>query len=79
MSYLNFLITNNTVLISRYWKEGISLNEKQKDEMVFKTFQQLFPDRQIIQIDPIELNWWGGGIHCSTQQVPAILSINEKR
>jgi agmatine deiminase len=34
-------------------------------------FRELFPTRQIVQIDPISINWFGGGMHCITQQQPA--------
>ena len=72
MSYLNFTISNGVVLIHKYWKEGIPESEKKKDEQVFAEFRRLFPDRKIIQINPLDLNWFGGGIHCSTQQQPKL-------
>lgn len=74
MSYLNFTISNGVVLIHRYWQEGIPDSEKKKDAFVYKTMQHFFPNRKIIQINALPLNWNGGGIHCATQQVPQLNS-----
>ena len=68
-SYLNFLVTNNLILIPKYWKAGLPESTKQKDEKVKKLFESYFPDRKIVQINPLGLNINGGGIHCWTQQV----------
>lgn len=70
ISYMNFFASNNVVLIARYWKEGLPLKEKQKDEEVRTVMQKIYPDRKIIQIDPISINGGGGGIHCVTLQQP---------
>jgi len=70
VSYMNFFISNDVVLSAKYWQEGMPESEKKKDEEVKKLLEQLFPDRKIIQINPIALNRGGGGIHCATQQQP---------
>ncbi len=70
VSYMNFMVTNGVVLIANYWKEGLPLREKEKDEKVLKVMQQYYPDRKIIQINPYQINRGGGGIHCATQQQP---------
>lgn len=70
VSYMNFMTTNGVVLIAAYWKEGMPLREKEKDEEVFRIMQEYFPDRQVIQINPYAINRGGGGIHCATQQQP---------
>jgi agmatine deiminase len=70
-SYLNFLITNNAVLMPSYWKEGRPESMKLKDEKAKAIMEKLFPDRKIIQINVEALNHGGGGIHCATQQQPA--------
>ena len=58
------------MLIAKYWKEGMNGSEKKKDEEVKKILQQEFPERKIIQINPLAINRGGGGIHCATQQQP---------
>ncbi len=69
-SYANFFISNKVVLISKYWKEGMPESQKRKDEEVRKTFVELFPGRQVIQIFTLGINRGGGGIHCATNELP---------
>ncbi len=71
VSYLNFLIVNQTVLIPKYWRPGFSESCRLKDEQVRKIFSEYFPGKKIIQIDSWGMNIVGGGIHCWTQQIPA--------
>jgi agmatine deiminase len=66
-SYMNYLITNNVVLLPSYTAMGSS---KEKEATVKAIFEKAFPNRKIIFIDAMPLNWSGGGIHCSTQQQP---------
>ncbi len=66
-SYLNFLVTNGVVVTASYAKDEASIKrEKEVEEL----FQKAFPEREIVFIDALTLNWDGGGIHCSTQQEP---------
>jgi len=66
-SYMNYLVTNGVVLIPSYTAMGSS---KEKEAQVKAIFQKAFPKREIIFINAMQLNWSGGGIHCSTQQQP---------
>ena len=70
VSYMNFFISNDVVLIAKYWKVGMPESKKKKDEEVEKILRQVFPERKIIQINPLAINRGGGGIHCATQQQP---------
>ena len=73
MEYANILITNGAVLCSSYWREGLPESEKKKDFHVQKILMKYFPDRDIIPLKKsMQLNWHGGGIHCSTQQEPMV-------
>lgn len=73
MSYANFLITNGAVLVAEYWREGLPGSERQKDERMKEILASYFPNREIVGIrNAIQLNWGGGGIHCQTQQEPAV-------
>ncbi len=74
-SYLNFFVTNGIVLLPTYIKEGSSL---EKETKVRKIFTDLFLDRKIVFIECMELNWYGGGIHCITQQQPLRRSQRNK-
>jgi agmatine deiminase len=66
-SYMNYLVTNGIVILPSYVHVGSS---KEKEQRVKEIFQQQFPDREIVFIDAMPINWSGGGIHCSTQQQP---------
>lgn len=70
-SYLNFIVTNGVVLIPAYWKEGRSEEFSQKDEAFKQIIKKVFPNRDIIQINPEAINIGGGGMHCISQQMPA--------
>lgn len=72
VSYLNFVVTNGVVLVPMYWHEGLPERERQKDQLARQTLQRLFPDRRIVQINPLEVNRSGGGMHCITQQQPSV-------
>ncbi len=76
VSYMNFFISNDVVLSAKYWVDGMPESEKIKDEEVKKLLEQLFPERKIIQINPLAINRGGGGIHCATQQQPKIKKEN---
>jgi len=73
-SYLNFIVTNGVVLIPAYGKEGRSEEFRQKDEDFKQIIEKVFPNRDIIQINPEAVNVGGGGMHCISQQMPATYS-----
>ena len=70
LSYCNFLVCNNVVLAQRYWKEGLPLSIKERDEKAKQVLESVFPDRKVIALDTIALNIMGGGIHCMTKDIP---------
>lgn len=70
LSYCNFLITNGLVLAQKYYREGMPIEIKKKDEEAFKILQKAFPDRKVVAIDTLSLNLYGGGIHCNTRNIP---------
>jgi len=69
-SYLNFLITNQTVFEAKYWKEGQPENSRKKDEEAKRILQLYFPSRKIYQVNTTETNHNGGGLHCWSMQIP---------
>jgi agmatine deiminase len=71
-SYMNFLISNEVVLVPKYWKEGYPEKIRQKDEKAAQVLREFFPDKKIHQIDIFNLNLCGGGIHCLTQYEPSL-------
>lgn len=71
-SYCNFVISNGVVLMPRYHAEGRDEAVKRTDDAARDILQSVFPDRKIVQIDCENINFGGGGMHCVTQQQPAI-------
>ena len=69
-SYCNFLVTNGLVLLPYYHTEGRSEHYKKTDDMSKEILQRAYPDRKIVQIDAVNINIGGGGMHCITQQEP---------
>ncbi|MBL0343131.1 MAG: agmatine deiminase family protein [Bacteroidetes bacterium] len=65
VSYLNFFICNNTVIVPEYYNDRLTDAEKLKDENVGKIFGELFPDKKIVRLNPLPLNFAGGGIRRS--------------
>jgi agmatine deiminase len=71
-SYLNFLITDHIILVPKYWRIGLDDKIKEKDKQAVQILQEVFPEREIRQIDVFNLNLCGGGIHCLTQHEPKV-------
>ncbi len=61
-SYANFYIANGIVLLPVYGHR----NDRVAQEML----QALFPQRQVIAINCVDLIWGLGAFHCITQQMP---------
>ena len=61
--YINFYVVNGAV-ISPEFGDSIA------DSKAKSTLQELFPDRDIVQINIDAIAAGGGGIHCTTQQEP---------
>ena len=71
-SYLNFLITDKVIIGQKYWHEGLDPAVRARDEAVRAILEGIFPDRTILLLDPLAINFGGGGIHCITMQEPKI-------
>lgn len=71
-SYLNFVLTNNLVVIPAYYNPGDPDFIRQKDEQARKAFQEVFHSRKVVMINATELNYKGGGLHCITMHKPKI-------
>jgi agmatine deiminase len=62
-SYANYYLPNGAVIIPRF---GDDIADQQSANI----FQELFPDREVVQVRINFLPRLGGGIHCATQQQP---------
>lgn len=63
-SYVNFLIVNGGVLVPTF-RQG------RNDDRALGMIRELFPDREIVGIDCLDLVEEGGTLHCISQQQPA--------
>ncbi len=71
-SYLNFVITNNSVVVPSYYDEGDPDYIQNKDEAARIIFSKVFNNRKIVMSNALELNYSGGGFHCITLHKPRI-------
>ncbi|HTT98866.1 MAG TPA: agmatine deiminase family protein [Rhizomicrobium sp.] len=62
-SYINFYLPNGGVVMPSF--------DDPNDEKARALLATCFPDRDILQIDALDIVEGGGGIHCITQQEPA--------
>jgi agmatine deiminase len=62
-SYINFYLPNGGVVMPAF--------DDPNDENARTILAACFPDRDILQIDTLDIVEGGGGIHCITQQEPA--------
>ncbi|MEM9053354.1 MAG: agmatine deiminase family protein [Bacteroidota bacterium] len=72
-SYLNYVITNDMVLIPQYGEEDRSAAIREEDKRAKEIFEQVFPNREVIGIPLEELKWNGGGMHCRYQSQPKVM------
>lgn len=62
-SYVNFLIVNGGVLVPTFRQET-------NDGRALGMMRELFPDREVVGIDCLDLVEEGGSLHCISQQQP---------
>lgn len=61
-SYVNFYISNGNIIMPGF--------DDPADGIAKKMLQELFPEREVIQIYARDILIGGGNIHCITQQIP---------
>lgn len=64
-SYANFYVCNGGVIAAQF-------GDDHSDEIARKALEKHYPDREVIALNVDALGEVGGGIHCATQQMPAI-------
>lgn len=62
-AYPNYYVCNGAVICAEY-------GDKETDTIASDTLKELYPDREIVQLNVDALGEVGGGIHCATQQQP---------
>ncbi len=64
-AYANYYVCNGAVIAAEF-------GDTETDAAAKVALQKLYPDREIITMNVDSLGELGGGIHCATQQQPAI-------
>lgn len=64
LSYTNFYIANGGIVMPAF--------EDPADKEAFRIMRRVFSDREVIQVPALDIVRGGGGIHCITQQQPAV-------
>lgn len=72
-SYLNYLVTNDLVLMQKYCVPGrCAPGAAAADAAARKVLEDIFAPRAVEAVDMYAANLGGGGIHCYTQQQPRL-------
>ena len=61
-SYMNFLITNDAVIVPQFGDEN--------DRLAIKQLKSIFPNHDIVGVLSKEVIYGGGNIHCITMGQP---------
>ncbi|TWA67916.1 agmatine deiminase [Azospirillum brasilense] len=64
LSYTNLYIANGGIVMPAF--------EDPADDEAFRVVRRAFPDREVVQVPALDIVRGGGGIHCITQQQPAV-------
>lgn len=64
-SYINAYLANGAVIVPGYGYD--------RDPLAVETYQRLYPQREVVQVQIGHIAQGGGGVHCITQQQPAPL------
>lgn len=70
-SYVNYVPTNDLVIVSKFWRPGLPSEIRKRDSEARAVLEEMFPGRKIVQVYAENLNRGGGGMNCITQQQPA--------
>lgn len=62
-TYANFLIVNDAVVVPTY-------RQPRADDRALGILRELFPDREVVGFDCLEILLEGGAVHCLSQQQP---------
>lgn len=63
LTYVNYLVVNDGVIFPQF-------GDKKADKAALKVMEDLYPGREVEPVYIYELPFYGGGIHCSTQEIP---------
>lgn len=64
-SYANYYVCNGGVIAAQF-------GDRETDQIAVDALTRHYPGREIVTLDVDPLGEMGGGIHCATQQMPAV-------
>lgn len=64
-SYVNYYVCNGAVIVAEF-------GDRDADGAANRILADLYPDREIVALNVDTIGEVGGGIHCATQQQPAV-------
>jgi agmatine deiminase len=64
-SYANYYVCNGAVIAAQF-------GDRETDKIAKDALRKFYPGRSVITLNVDTLGELGGGIHCATQQQPAI-------
>lgn len=64
-SYANYYVCNGAVIAAEF-------GDRETDEIAREALARRYPRREIVTLNVDHLGEMGGGIHCATQQMPAV-------
>ena len=64
-SYVNYYACNGAIISAQF-------GDKETDEEARRSLIKHYPDREVVMLNVDALGLVGGGIHCATQQMPAM-------
>jgi agmatine deiminase len=67
--YTNFYVCNGALIVP--------VSDPETDDEALARLQALYPGREAVGVPGTTLALGGGGVHCITQQVPSLTSIDE--
>lgn len=69
-SYLNFIITNDLIIVQKYGNNDPQNPNYERDQQAQSILRELFPHRKVVAINALSVNLGGGGIHCISMNQP---------
>lgn len=64
-SYANYYVCNGAVIVAEF-------GDRETDQIAVEALSRSYPGREIVALNVDPLGEMGGGIHCATQQMPAV-------
>lgn len=64
-SYVNYYVCNGAIIAAQF-------GDRRTDRAARRAIEAIYPDREVIMLNVDPVGEVGGGIHCATQQMPAV-------